>query len=370
MQMAQATSGLAQPAVGIMGIGYQDGESISTQIAEGQGGQFYPNVINVLKNEGFINQLAYSLWLNDLDSSTGSILFGGVDTDKYHGDLVALPVQLDSQTGSLTSFTVAWTGLTFTSGGMTSQLSPSGATAAILDSGTTELLLPDDIANAIFQGVGVITDENYGNLVKCNIADTDASFSFAFGGAAGPVVNVSLGEFTIPLINQDGSSFTFQDGSDACQFGIEAAGSDPILFGDTFLRSAYVVYDLSDNTIGIAQTNFNSTSSNIKAFSSSGGIPGASSTAAAATVTQVVGGPIGPNGGTPTDISGGPQIGGTSRSATFVFGTATSTSTAGNGESSSAASGFRASSVQTSSIIAGVVAFAGFFLGGGVMLFL
>ena len=106
MTMAAALE-LRAPAVGIMGIGYKAGESISSSIAAGEGGQLYPNVINVLKDQGHINQLAYSLWLNDLDSLTGSILFGGVDTAKYHGDLIALPVQLDSQSDSLTSFTVA-----------------------------------------------------------------------------------------------------------------------------------------------------------------------------------------------------------------------------------------------------------------------
>jgi hypothetical protein len=33
--------------------------------------------------------------------------------------------------------------------------------------------------------------------------------------------------------------------------------------GDTFLRSAYLVYDLENNEISIAQTNFNSTSNNV-----------------------------------------------------------------------------------------------------------
>jgi hypothetical protein len=36
-----------------------------------------------------------------------------------------------------------------------------------------------------------------------------------------------------------------------------------MLLGDFFLRSAYVVYDLTNNRIGIAQSNLNSTTSNI-----------------------------------------------------------------------------------------------------------
>ena len=131
--------------IGIMGIGFQSGESSAVL-----NGFTYPNVINVMKDEGKINTLAYSLWLDDLESNTGVVLFGGVDTNKYHGDLVSLPIQLDTQTGTISSFTVAWTGLTITGGGQNSDMSPSDPQPAILDSGTTDTLLPDDIANQIF----------------------------------------------------------------------------------------------------------------------------------------------------------------------------------------------------------------------------
>lgn len=384
MTMAAATQ-VQTPAIGVMGIGYQAGESIEESIAAGDGGALYPNVINVLKNQGHINQLAYSLWLNDVDANTGSILFGGVDTAKYHGDLIALPIQLDAQTGNLTSFTVAWTGLSFTSGGKTSDLSPSAAVPAILDSGTTDLLLPDDIANQIFNGLGVITDENYGNLVKCSVLGDAGAFSFTFGGQGGPTVNVSLSELGFPLTTADGSAATFSDGSAACQFGIDSAGQDPILFGDAFLRSAYVVYDLQDNTIGLAQTDFNATDSNIKAFPSSGGIPGASTTASGVTVTQtntntglLSASQINPS----LTVTGAAGAAGTSRSATFVLASATGTSgssgsgssgsgsSSGSRSSSAAAPGLVASAFDPLTIVAGVVAIASFVFGGGLMVFL
>jgi hypothetical protein len=363
MTMAAATE-LRAPAVGIMGIGYKAGESISASIAAGEGGQLYPNVINVLKDQGHINQLAYSLWLNDLDSLTGSILFGGVDTAKYHGELIALPVQLDSQSDALTSFTVAWTGLSFTSCGKTIDLSPSAAVPAILDSGTTDLLLPDDIANQVFNGLGVVTDVNYGNLIKCSVLDDAGAFSFSFGGQGGPTVNVSLSEFGFPLVNEDGTTATFSDGTPVCQLGIEAAGQDPILFGDTFLRSAYVVYDLQENSIGLAQTNFNATDSNIQAFPSSGGIPGASTTVSAVTVTQTNTNRILPSASqTFPGVTGG--VSGTSRSATFALCSAT-----GSSSSNAGAPGLGPSASDASAIVAGVVALTSFVFGGGLMVFL
>jgi hypothetical protein len=58
--------------------------------------------------------------------------------------------------------------------------------------------------------------------------------------------------------------------------GADEAGGAMIL-GDTFLRSAYVVYDLESNSIEIAQTVFNSTTSNVVEFSAAeSGFPVAS----------------------------------------------------------------------------------------------
>ncbi|RMZ88014.1 hypothetical protein DV736_g4756, partial [Chaetothyriales sp. CBS 134916] len=287
MTMAQATKLNAQ-GIGIMGVGFTSGESA----AESQGFT-YPNVIDVLKSEGFINTKAYSLWLDSLDSNVGSILFGGIDSSKFTGDLVALPIQLDSQTDTISSFTVAWTGLTLTGSGNHVNLSPSSPQAAILDSGTTDTLLPDDIANSIFNGVGVTSDPTYGNVIPCKVANDDLTFSFGFGGETSATVNVSLSEFVTTLLTTDGSTPTFANGDEACSFAIDAAGQNPILFGDSFLRSAYVVYDLDDQLVGLAQTNFNADESNgkVQAFQSgSSGIPGASTTLAAVSVAQTFSG--------------------------------------------------------------------------------
>lgn len=56
----------ADRAFGIMGIGYDADESIS----EVNPDAVYPNVVSQLVNQGYINTLAYSLWLNDLSKTT------------------------------------------------------------------------------------------------------------------------------------------------------------------------------------------------------------------------------------------------------------------------------------------------------------
>jgi hypothetical protein len=250
----------------------------------------YANLPEALVNAGLISTPAYSLWLDDLESSTGSILFGGVDTVKYHGSLISIPVYGNSQRGNVTSFLVALTSVSATSSTGTDTLTPSGyAQAVILDSGTTLTLLPDDIAAKVFMELGATDDQQLGAVVvPCALANNTGTLNYAFGGPGGPVIKVPMSELVLPLTLTNGQSPTYQDGTKACQLGIQAAGNLPILFGDTFLRSAYVVYDLANNQIGLAQTDFNATGSNVVEFASRGAkIPNAQmATATISGITQ------------------------------------------------------------------------------------
>ena len=64
---------------GVLGIGY----AINEVQVNRANLRSYPNLPLALVDTGHIKSNAYSLWLNDLDASTGAILFGGVNTAKY-----------------------------------------------------------------------------------------------------------------------------------------------------------------------------------------------------------------------------------------------------------------------------------------------
>jgi Eukaryotic aspartyl protease len=359
MTMGLATT--ASRGLGIMGIGYSAGESVVAIDPSA----VYPNVIDQLVNQGAINSRAYSLYLNDLNADSGNILFGGVDTNKYTGDLIALPVQIDAESGNLTSFTVAFTGLTVMDSSGKNQLTRDNiAVPAILDSGTTDTYLPDDLANAILDGVGVTTDPSLGNVVPCDVGNEQATFVFAFGGKGGPVINVALSQFVTPLFSSDGSTPKFNGGKDACSFGISAAGNQPILFGDTFLRSAYAVYDLDNNQIALAQAKYGQSSSNIQEFTAGGSIPGVNTVASQVQVTQTHSGPLHTQQATETVT--GTAVGGTQRSATFKLTTSTSIT---NAQARSSSVALSAPPVQRTTLIAGLMTCASFIFGGGLVAF-
>lgn len=159
----------------------------------------------------------------------------------------------------------------------------SDPTAVVLDSGTTLTYLPEDIGETVLEAFGATYDNEAGYAtVDCSLADeTDLILAFQFGGSDGPTIQVDMSE----LVIQDGSDIGFSPGggggqTTTCAFGVSMSSST-FLLGDTFLRSAYVVYDLDTKVVALAQSNTNSTSSSVTAITSGSAIPGVSSTASA-----------------------------------------------------------------------------------------
>ena len=256
---------------GLVGVGYSSNEAITEF-----GDDTYPNLPVALNDMGAINSIAYSLWLNDLDASTGSILFGGIDTEKFVGNMTRINVLKEKTDPAPYHFTVALTSLTAkSSSGEDTLTSSSFPIEAVLDSGTTLTYLPQDLAEQIWKEVGAEYDDSQGGaLIPCSFAKTSGYFSFGFAGPDGPRINVTMDELVLSMGDERGPQSTFQSGAfkgqSSCAFGIQNYTDSPVLLGDTFLRSAYVVYDLVNNEIGIAATDFNATKTNIVPFASKG----------------------------------------------------------------------------------------------------
>ncbi|KUI64884.1 putative aspartic-type endopeptidase opsB [Cytospora mali] len=262
---------------GILGIGYAVNE---VQVGRAQLAA-YENLPAKMASSGAIASNAYSLWLNDLDANTGQILFGGVDTDQFTGELYTLPVQRE---GSLhAEFLITLTGVSL---GDTT-IAENQALPVLLDSGSSLTYLPNSMAETIYKKVSAEYDSSEGvAYVACSVADdTDTSVNFNF---TEPVISVAMNELVLDVYTSAGKRPQFTDGTEACLFGIAPAGSSTTVLGDTFLRSAYVVYDLANNEISLAQTNFNATSSNVLEIGSgSDAVPSATDVADAVAATGI-----------------------------------------------------------------------------------
>lgn len=238
-------------AEGVLGIGYA-----SNEVQSGQNGDpAYNNLPKAMVEGGIIKSNAYSLWLNDLDANTGSILFGGVNTAKYHGALETIPIQ--KLGNSYSEFIIALTAVAVSTSSKTHNYSSSSLPVGVLlDSGSSLTYLPDGIVQDIYQDLGVQYDSSNGiGLVPCSLAERDVNVSYTFSS---PTIDVGVNELVIDM-----GDYYFNNRERACIFGIAPAGESTAVLGDTFLRSAYVVYDLANNEISLANTNFNTTESNV-----------------------------------------------------------------------------------------------------------
>ncbi|PHH88144.1 hypothetical protein CDD83_7917 [Cordyceps sp. RAO-2017] len=275
---------------GIMGLGFAANVAAGTP---------YPTVVDNMVRQGLIDAPTFSLYLNDVDAKSGTILFGGIDSQKYVGNLVSLPLLpvaagtgssspgADGSANNITTYSVRLEGVSVRSGAGGSGYGLDGLglgnmdARAILDSGSTITLLPDALVGRIHRALGVrAVDGVAAPLVDCawrRARGAGTSFDFDFG--AGLVVRVPARYMVVdafppevqqPLRDSDlGRYFRAWDG--VCVFGIASAydygiASDRFaLLGDTFLRSAYVVYDMANRQLAIAPANPNSDRSSIVA---------------------------------------------------------------------------------------------------------
>ncbi|EGV65402.1 peptidase A1-like protein [Yamadazyma tenuis] len=224
---------------GIFGIGFPSLEAGH----QNSNAAIYTNIPANLKAQGYIQKNAYSLYLDGVGDSSGTVLFGGIDHDKYSGDLVTLPVtNSDRLNVDVDSFGVGNSNI-------------SDGTSYTLDSGSTNTWLPASALKSLADAAGAIYDSNIGAYVfsDCNSI---------------PEVSVNFNGISITIPSTDVSKTLYSNnGNVLAQCGLLFFENNnyPTL-GDNFLRHAYVVYDLDDREISLAQV-VSSASENITPIS-------------------------------------------------------------------------------------------------------
>ncbi|KAF7956072.1 hypothetical protein EAE96_004993 [Botrytis aclada] len=249
---------------GILGIGYS--ANVGTD-------KYYPGIMDQMLSQNLISTKAYSLYLDSYTSPTGSILFGAIDTSKFTGDLVKLDtVPGRNSDGSLNyqSLDIELAGVGVTDQGNTTNLRNSRETLT-MDSGSSLSSLPPALASAVYTYFDAYDDTNSSGIVfiPCSLnSSTSPTINFLFSSYSSSSVTVTikvpLSELVYPLAQMgyvpdpDQAPVDLPFSGEACAFGIGSANDGYYIFGDNFLRSAYVVFDLQNNQVGLAQANINS----------------------------------------------------------------------------------------------------------------
>lgn len=236
----------------------------------------YTSLPQALLESRQINSAAYSLWM---DGQNGTVLFGGVNTAKYTGELYTMSIPAVSGTHYLP--TVLVTNVSLQGNSSPAPLTTSGLPAyMIVNSAVPWTYLPAPLLAQIYQKVGAEWDDSVGAglLNNCSTALTSFNITFSFGGFD---ISLPLSELSRP----------FKDNLDTCILGLAPiGGGDSAILGGSFLRSVYSVFDLSNNEISFARRNPQPGPDNILEIGndSSSAIPGAVSISAPTTATAAV----------------------------------------------------------------------------------
>lgn len=205
-----------------------------------------------MKDTGVIKKAAYSLYLNDV-GSLGSVLFGAVDHAKYTGQLPTVPIIniYPEYYNISTTFIVMLDAITLSDSSQKIAVSNSRITA-LLDSGTTLTHFPPPIVQSIASLLNGKRAKHGRYEVDCVYKTTSAHAIFDLSGI----------EISVPL--SDLIRRYKLAGEYKCYLALvslpndEITGAPTCILGDNFLRHAYVVYDLEQLEVSLAQVNYSS----------------------------------------------------------------------------------------------------------------
>ncbi|KAI0165277.1 aspartic peptidase domain-containing protein [Hypoxylon sp. FL1284] len=218
---------------GILGLGRGQGNGIMD----------YPSVVDQLAAQGYTESKLFSLDLGGqpgpTSAMTGEIAFGGVDTNKYAGNLAKVPIDPSDP-----HYVVTLTSLTLqppdpnTKSDFRARARDDGnkdlPVPVVVDSGTTLSLLPEPVVSALAAGFpGAAPDGNGGYTVPCALRDEPrGAVRFGFRGDGNDAEEVAIAVRY--------ADFIWQADADNCVLGAWYTPDIGVwILGDTFLRGAY-----------------------------------------------------------------------------------------------------------------------------------
>jgi hypothetical protein len=187
-------------------------------------------VWSTMINEGYISDTVFAFYLSQSGLVPGELVFGGIDTSHFTGDLVWVPLI------SETYWEVKLDDMTMDG------KSVSSVKRAVIDSGTSTLAGPTDEVKAIATALGATPINPQEYTIDCSKIPTL------------PTLSVTLGA---QLFNLTGADYVINAGEGVCLFGmlgidIPAPYGPLWIMGDIFMRKFYSVFDWGDMRMGFA----------------------------------------------------------------------------------------------------------------------
>lgn len=196
----------------------------------------YRLLLTSMAVEGLINSRVYSLDLRHSEADEGAVIYGGIDRNKYIGNLEKRPIVRGE--GGEYRLAVELSSIGMTTEGEEHEFDLDDADKnVILDSGSTLSRLHFEAAKPILEMLDVQDNGEGFYITDCDNRDRDATADFGFGNK---IVRVPLSDLIIEM------------GYAQCYVGIVVTTNQQIL-GDSVLRAGYFVFDWDNEEVHIAQ---------------------------------------------------------------------------------------------------------------------
>ncbi|MCJ1449105.1 MAG: Vacuolar protease A [Stictis urceolatum] len=204
---------------GIMGLGY---DTIAVN-------KITPPVYNMIDKD-LLDDKVFAFYLGDTDSES-EVVFGGVDKDHYTGKMTKIPLRRKAYWEvDLDAIVLGEESADFEN------------TGAILDTGTSLIVLPTTMAELINKEIGAKKGFGGQYSLECNKRDSLPDLTFTLTGT-----NFTITPYDY-VIEAGGSCISAFSGMD-----IPPPAGPLVILGDAFLRKWYSVYDLGTDSVGLAK---------------------------------------------------------------------------------------------------------------------
>ncbi|KAH9006841.1 aspartic peptidase A1 [Lactarius hatsudake] len=183
-------------------------------------------------NQDLIYEPVFSFRLGSSEDDGGEAVFGGIDHSAYTGKISYVPVRRKAY------WEVELQKVAF--GDDELELENTGAA---IDTGTSLIVVPTDIAEMLNAQIGAKKSWNGQYQVDCAKVPQLPDLSFYFDGRAYPLKG---SDYVLDIQGTCISAFTGMD--------LNLPGGSLWIIGDAFLRRYYTVYDLGRHAVGFAKS--------------------------------------------------------------------------------------------------------------------
>ncbi|KAI4766872.1 acid protease [Aureobasidium sp. EXF-3400] len=259
----------------LMGLGYSSNMSDRKRKKD-----MPPTFLEGLVQAGAIPSRLYSIYMNTLDRY-GSILFGGVDTDKYKGPLTTLNLLPARYTGKVDDFNLYLEEIKMQPFNEPSQTilrsTNESRYETSIDTGTPDWWIPTSAYQEVLKYAGgeppkgVWAEVSSRHRVRpCSevargIANTTYfEITFAGNGSNTARLRLELADLFSPVTEKDGSAAIDGTGQPLCFLRVLPSDSvNDLLTSSSVMRAGYWIFDLDNGQISLAQANLGANSSNV-----------------------------------------------------------------------------------------------------------